>query len=111
MNFVLIYIAEAHPGSIVSLAGPAGQRELQIVPPASFAQARLQNLHALRRAVGLTMPAVIDDEDDSARRAYAAWPDRLYVVGANGRIQYKGEPGPVGFKVRELENWLKDNVR
>ena len=33
----------------------------------------------------------------------AGWPDRLYLVAADGRIAWKGDPGPKGFKPAELE--------
>ncbi len=35
--------------------------------------------------------------------AYAGWPDRLYLVGRDGRITWKGLPGPGGFRPEELE--------
>ena len=43
--------------------------------------------------------------------AYAGWPDRLYVVGADGRIVYRGGPGPGGFRPQEVEEWLRTHVR
>ena len=43
--------------------------------------------------------------------AYAAWPDRLYVVGVDGKIAYQGGPGPGGFRVNEVEAWLKVNTK
>jgi hypothetical protein len=57
------------------------------------------------------MPAVSDDENNSVNRAYGGFPDRIYVVGVDGKIAYKGAPGPMGFKVPELEAWLRENVK
>jgi Iodothyronine deiodinase len=34
--------------------------------------------------------------------AYTAWPDRLYLIGKNGQIAWKGRPGAVGFVPAEL---------
>ena len=59
----------------------------------------------------LSTPTVIDREDNKVNIAYAGWPDRMYVVGIDGRIAYKGGPGPGGFKVSEVEAWLKQNAR
>jgi type I thyroxine 5'-deiodinase len=53
---------------------------------------------------------VIDKEDNKVNAAYSAWPDRLYVVGKDGKVAYKGGPGPGGFKPAELEAWLKKNA-
>jgi len=33
---------------------------------------------------------------------YAGWPDRLYVIDGDGKIAYKGAPGPRGFKPDEI---------
>jgi type I thyroxine 5'-deiodinase len=57
--------------------------------------------------LGLTFPAVIDGMDDKVEEAYAAWPDRLYIVDKKGRIAYKGEKGPKGFKPEEMAQRLK----
>ena len=47
--------------------------------------------------------------DDKVNKAYAAWPDRLYVVGTDGKIAMMGEPGPRGFKpsVDAAQGWLE----
>ena len=39
--------------------------------------------------------------------AYNAMPDRLFVVGIDGKIAYRGARGPRGFKPDELEAYLK----
>ena len=36
----------------------------------------------------LTIPAVIDGIDNAVASAYGGWPDRLYLVGTDGRIAY-----------------------
>jgi type I thyroxine 5'-deiodinase len=58
----------------------------------------------------LSMPTVLDREDNKVNAAYAGWPDRLYVVGRDGKIAYKGGPGPAGFRPAEVEQWLRKNV-
>jgi|GEM_PF-2773268 len=50
---------------------------------------------------------VVDSMDDQSEQAYAAWPERLYVIGADGRIAYKGGMGPDGFDIDEVEDWLR----
>jgi len=42
---------------------------------------------------------------------YAGWPDRLYLIGKNGRIAFKGGPGPKGFLPAELEAAIKAELR
>ena len=57
--------------------------------------------------LALRIPAVIDDLANTTEEAYTAWPDRLYVIDAGGRVAYKSQPGPFGFKPAELEGALK----
>lgn len=57
-----------------------------------------------------SIPSVIDGIDDAVNTAYAAWPDRLYLVGTDGTITYKGGPGPFGFKPDELEEAILREV-
>ncbi len=49
------------------------------------------------------IPAVVDTLDDVANRAYAGWPDRLYLIGRGGKVVYHGGRGPFGFLPAELE--------
>jgi hypothetical protein len=59
----------------------------------------------------LSLPAVIDREDNKVNIAYAGWPDRFVIVGLDGRIAYYGKQGPGGFKPSEAREWLEKNTR
>ena len=41
--------------------------------------------------------------DDKVMRSYQSWPDRLYLVGVDGKIAYKGGKGPFDFKPEQLD--------
>ncbi len=56
------------------------------------------------------MPVALDPIDDRVGRAFAAWPERIYVVGAGGRILYKGGMGPFEFHPDEAEKALADHL-
>ena len=60
-------------------------------------------------SVGLKMeiPMAIDGLDNAVASAYGGWPDRLYLVGRDGRIAYQGGEGPFGFKPAELERAIE----
>ena len=45
--------------------------------------------------------------DDAVMTAYAAWPERLYLIDVDGRVLYAGGRGPFGFKPRELEKAIQ----
>ena len=58
---------------------------------------------ALRQntAVGETT-ILVDDITNIANAAYAAWPERIYVIAPDGRITYKGGMGPFYFDPEEI---------
>ena len=59
------------------------------------------------RKLGIEAPALVDGMDNRVEAAYTGWPDRLYVIGRDGRVKYKSRPGPFGFKPAEVEPVLR----
>ena len=55
----------------------------------------------------LSIPTLVDDMDNSTDLKYYALPDRLYLIGREGRIAYRGGPGPFGFVAAELEEAIE----
>ena len=56
--------------------------------------------------LAIKLPAVVDGIDNKVERAYTGWPDRLYVIGTDGKVRYKSAAGPFGFSTEELEREL-----
>jgi type I thyroxine 5'-deiodinase len=54
------------------------------------------------RKLGIRLPAVLDEFGNATEQAFTAWPDRLYLIDAQGRVAYKSRPGPFGFHPDEL---------
>ena len=50
----------------------------------------------------VSVPILVDTIDDQVEKAYAGWPDRIYVIDAQGKVAYKGGPGPGGFVVSDV---------
>ena len=59
------------------------------------------------RTLGIRFPALIDGMDNSVERQYTGWPDRLMLIDTDGRLVFKTEPGPFGFKPAQLEAALQ----
>ena len=97
VQFLMIYIREAHPidgwdlGSQVRIYDPKTIEERRRV--AGECETALQ--HGIR--------TYVDDMDDAVMTAYAAWPERLYLIDKNGQVAYAGGLGPWGFKPAELK--------
>jgi hypothetical protein len=97
----VVYITEAHPSDIwqmesnvkdkVVFASPRSEQEREFVAGACV------------RKLGIEIPAVLDEFGNSTESAYTGWPDRLYLIDAQGRVAYKSKPGPFGFKSDELK--------
>ena len=47
--------------------------------------------------LALEMPALVDEMDNAVAVAYAGVPERLYLIGTDGRVAYKGGMGPMLF--------------
>jgi hypothetical protein len=45
----------------------------------------------------------VDGMDDAVARAWAAVPERLYLIDTEGRVAYKGGMGPMFFRPAEWE--------
>ena len=52
------------------------------------------------------VPFGIDEMNNAANDAYAAWPERLYIVDEQGRISYRGGNGPFKYYPNEVRSWL-----
>ncbi len=64
---------------------------------------RIAHANHCKAALGLgEIPALIDELDDAANRAYEAWPDRLFLIDRDGKVAFRSPPGPFGFEPEQL---------
>jgi hypothetical protein len=100
VEFLLIYIREAHPADGWSFeVNP----KLRYVKQPETSTQRYQVANSCVADLNISMPTVIDSMDNATMEAYNALPDRFYLIGKDGRIAFKGRHGPFGFKPAELE--------
>jgi len=59
------------------------------------------------RKLGIRFPALIDGIDNTVERLYTGWPDRLYLIGTDGKVRFKSAPGPFGFEPAGLAAALR----
>jgi type I thyroxine 5'-deiodinase len=71
--------------------------------PATLEERRTCASHCATTLSLAPMRTLVDDLDDSANRAYEAWPDRLLLIDLQGRVAFRSPPGPYGFDPAELE--------
>jgi hypothetical protein len=80
-------------------------KHVEIEQPKTY-ERRLEVARECCAAVNLNIPQLVDDLQDTVAKAYNALPDRLFILDADGKIAYRGDRGPRGFKVAELEKAL-----
>jgi hypothetical protein len=102
--FFVVYIREAHPSDAWQLPVNVKDDVVYASPGNGEERVNLANICVAR--LGIEMPALVDHFDDSTDAIYSGWPDRFYVIDRDGRIAYKSNPGPFGFKPAEVERIL-----
>ena len=107
-EFLTVYIKEAHPEDEWQMTVNEEQGVCYAQPQTLADRVMIANDFIER--FQYTMPLVVDPMENPAEAAFAAWPERLYVIGVDGRIGYKGGKGPFGFDPDELEQWLEANL-
>lgn len=105
MVFYVVYIQEAHPTDLWTTESNTRDHVLYASPRSDGE--RTETASACVRNLGIHIPAILDGIGNQTERAYTGWPDRLYLIGTNGRVAFKSAPGPFGFSARGLEQALE----
>jgi hypothetical protein len=105
VSFLTVYIKEAHPEDEWQM--DSNEKENVCYPQPKTLADRLAIANDFVKRFQYDVPIAVDDMGNDADKAYAGWPERFYIVEESGKIVYKGEPGPFGFKPNEVEEWLK----
>ena len=106
--FFIVYIREAHPEDGWVLADNR-REEIAVVDPTSLEE-RSAAADACVVRLQTRIPVLVDDVDDAVALAYGGWPDRLYLIGRDGRVAFQGERGPDGFKPEELAQAIETEL-
>ena len=104
-DFLTIYIREAHPQDEWQMTSNVDEG-VCYSQPHSLEQ-RLAIAQDFVKRFHYPIPLAVDAMGDIANRLYAGWPERLYVVGEDGTILYKGGMGPFAYKPEEVREWLE----
>ena len=106
--FFVVYIKEAHPenGWVLSSNRDEG---IALEDPTSDAE-RAEGAEACTVRLRIRMPVLVDAIDNEVARRYGGWPDRLYLIGRDGRVAFQGGEGPFGFKPEELEAAIESEL-
>jgi Iodothyronine deiodinase len=105
LEFYAVYILEAHPTDVWQMQSNIKDNVLFATPKND--EEREYVAGACVRKLGIKFPAVIDGIENTTEKAYTGWPDRLYLIGSDGKVLFKSKPGPFGFHPADLEVAIK----
>lgn len=111
----MIYIREAHPIDGWWLGNPIlkfvlrlwGSRAATNIYDPRTLEERRRIAGECERSLKYGIRTYVDEVDDRVNKAYAAWPTRLYLVGIDGRVVYRGGLGPFGFRPADLADVIE----
>ena len=104
----MVYITEAHPTDVWQTESNMKEKVLFASPRSEEERGFVAG--ACVRKLGIEIPSVLDEFGNSTESAYTAWPDRLYLIDAAGRVAYKSRPGPFGFSADQLKAAIQKAV-
>lgn len=105
-DFLTIYIREAHPTDEWVMKSNAKEKDnVCYAQPKTLAD-RVAIANDFTKRFKYPVPFGIDEMSNAANDAYAAWPERLYIIDENGKIAYKGGNGPFKYNPKEVRAWL-----
>jgi type I thyroxine 5'-deiodinase len=99
--FYAVYIQEAHPSDIWQMSSNVRDNVIFTTPRTE--EERVEIAESCVRRLGIRFPALVDGMENTTERRYTGWPDRLMLIDIDGRLVFKTEPGPFGFKTAQLE--------
>ena len=120
-DFVTVYISEAHPSEEANFTGNIDIAEHKVTSlcrtqnVSSLYRDHFQNFEERVEAAEILLDykkaednydILVDLMDNKAGTAYAAMPERLYVI-LDGRIVYEGLQGPFDYRMDEVEQYLE----
>lgn len=110
MDFYVVYIKEIHPTDGWQVK--ENEQDAVLFRAHESMEERVEVGQVCMIKLALEMPALVDEMDDAVATAYGAVPERLYLIGRDGKVAYKGGIGPMFFKPMEwqeaIRNYLAD---
>ena len=96
-DFYLIYTKEAHA---TDSKRPSDRVEIK---NHTNIEERAQAASTCIKDLNISIPTLLDDMEDSVATAYSAHPDRLFIIGSDGKIAFRGDKGPHGFDAEAMK--------
>ena len=103
-DFLTVYVREAHPTDEWQMKSNV-KDDVCYAQPKTLEQ-RVAIAQDFTKRYKFPLPFGIDEMANAADNAYAAWPERLYIIDETGHVAYRGGMGPFKYKPAEVRDWL-----
>jgi Iodothyronine deiodinase len=108
VEFFVIYVQEAHPTD--GWQTDSNVAEGILLRQHQSYEERESVAATCSLELRLSLPVLIEEMDNAMDEAYGAAPERLYLMGADGRVAYRGGAGPHFFDLDEWEHAIAARV-
>jgi len=105
-KFFGVYIREAHAEGEDQVSRNLDEGVVFEQPETADERADVAAACMLR--YNFSFPMLLDNMENEAEDKYQSWPDRLYIIGNDGKIAYQGGMGPLYFDVDEFEQAMNE---
>lgn len=105
VKFLCVYIKEAHPTDGSQSPPNIDDNVLYTQPTTEDERAEVAAACMLR--FNFSFPMLLDNMTNEIEGKYKAWPERLYVLDANGQVTWKCGLGPHFFDPDGFEDAIK----
>ena len=108
VEFLLIYIHEAHPSD--GWQTPQNLYDAVVYQAPTDDDERAEIANACQIGLDLKMPMLVDGIDNAVEEAYVSEPIRMYMIDREGILTFNGAPGPAGFNPDDWEAAIQEQL-
>jgi len=106
VEFFVVYVQEAHPTDGWQVE--SNIEENILLHQHRNYEEREEAAQACAIGLQISLPTLVEEMDNAIDEAYGAAPERLYLIGKDGRVVYHGGAGPHFFDLDELDEALQN---
>ncbi len=108
VEFLLIYIHEAHPSD--GWQTPQNLYDAVVYEAPIDDDERSEIANTCQIELDLKMPMLVDGIDNAVEEAYVSEPIRMYMIDREGILTFNGAPGPAEFNPDDWEVAIQEQL-
>ncbi|MQF94150.1 MAG: hypothetical protein FI731_00535 [SAR202 cluster bacterium] len=105
VEFFVVYVQEAHPTD--GWQTDSNIEENILLRQHQSYDEREEAAQSCTIGLHISIPTLVEEMDNAIDEAYGAAPERLYLIGKDGKVVYHGGAGPHLFDLEELDEAIQ----